>query len=104
MAVGIDREPTADQRIAEAVEKALAANPWLADYPINVAVVGATVTLTGHVPSQDAKETVIQMARKVDGVIDINDDLVIGGEHPIEDWFFPWRNRNADIEQERGEW
>ena len=43
--MGIDREPTADQRIAEAVEKALAANPWLADYPINVAVVGATVTL-----------------------------------------------------------
>jgi hypothetical protein len=44
------------------------------------------------------------MARKVDGVIDVNDDLVIGGEHPVADWFFPWRNRNEDIQQERGEW
>jgi osmotically-inducible protein OsmY len=102
--VSNDRDITADQRIAEAVEQALAANPWLADYPITVAAVGSTVTLTGHVPSQDAKDTVIQMARKVDGVIDVNDDLVIGGEHPVADWFFPWRNRNEDIQQERGEW
>jgi osmotically-inducible protein OsmY len=100
--VSTDSNLTADQRIAEAVEQSLAANPQMAKYPITVAVEGSTVT--GHVPSQEAKDTVIQTARKVDGVIDIDDDLVIGGEHHVGDWLFPWRDRNKDIEQESGEW
>ena len=38
-------------------------------------------------------------------VIDVTDDVVIGGSHPVLDWFFPWRDPNKDLEHtDKGEW
>jgi osmotically-inducible protein OsmY len=94
---------TNDERLAEAIEDALAAEAWTQKFPVTVAVVGSTVTLTGHVPNQHAKDSAIALARGVHGVIDVDDDLVIGGDHPWKNMFMPWRNRDEDIEGGSGE-
>ncbi len=58
----------------------------------------ATVTLTGHVANEATKEALIAVARATEGVIDVTDNLVIGGGHPFLDWFFPDRNPNQDLD------
>lgn len=93
-----------DQQLTEAIEREIQSRMQPDAPPINVAVQGATVTLTGHVANQATKDAVIQMARDTEGVIDVTDDLVIGGGHPFLDWFFPWRDRNRDLEEaDRGQ-
>jgi hypothetical protein len=87
-----------DQQIEEQIEEAIEARLPKDAPPIDVAVQGATVTLTGHVANQATKEAVVQLARGVEGVINVVDNLVIGGGHPLLDWFFPTRNPNADLD------
>jgi len=38
------------------------------------------------------------LARATEGVVDVTDNLVIGGSHPVLDWFFPGRNPNQDLD------
>ena len=96
---------TRDVQIAEAIEAEIQARTRPDARPIDVAVQGATVTLTGHVANQATKDAIIKMARETDGVINVTDNLVIGGGHPFLDWFFPWRNENQDLEEgQKGEW
>jgi osmotically-inducible protein OsmY len=96
---------TRDEEIQEAVEGAISA--WMPPKapPIDVAVQGATVTLTGYVANEAMKEGVIKKAYGVEGVINVIDNLEVGGGHPWKDWFFPWRNPNEDLvrEDDRGE-
>ena len=87
-----------DQQIQERVSEAIEARMHKDAPPIDVAVQGATVTLTGHVANQATKDAVQQMARSVDGVINVVDNLVIGGGHPLLDWFFQTRNPNQDLD------
>ncbi|MDB5077576.1 MAG: hypothetical protein JWO42_3755 [Chloroflexi bacterium] len=96
---------TRDEKISEAIEAEIQAKMHPDARPIDVAVQGANVTLTGHVANQATKDAIIKMARGTDGVINVTDDLVIGGGHPYLDWFFPWRNQNKDLEEgEKGDW
>lgn len=87
-----------DEPIAQAIEREIQARMHPGAPPIDVSAQGATVTLTGHVANQATKEALIQLARDTDGVIDVTDNLVIGGGHPFLDWFFPGRNPNQDLD------
>lgn len=87
-----------DEPITQAIEREIQARMHPDALPIDVSAQGATVTLTGHVANQATKEALIQLARTTDGVIDVTDNLVIGGGHPFLDWFFPGRNPNQDLD------
>lgn len=87
-----------DQPITQAIEREIQAKMQPDAPPIDVSAQGASVTLTGHVANQATKEALIQLARDTDGVIDVTDNLVIGGGHPFLDWFFPGRNPNQDLD------
>ena len=91
-------DQTRDEQIGQAIEREIQARMRPGATPINVAVQGATVTLTGHVANQATKDAIVQMARTTDGVINVTDNLVIGGGHPFLDWMFPGRDPNSDLE------
>jgi len=71
---------TGDDAIMDQVNQALQSNATTARYPIDVAAQGATVTLSGTVGSQDVKRTAEQAARSVRGVVDVTNELVVGGD------------------------
>ncbi len=87
-----------DEPITQAIERAIQARMRPHAPPIDVSAQGATVTLTGHVANEATKEALIAVARATEGVIDVTDNLVIGGGHPVLDWFFPGRNPNQDLD------
>ena len=87
-----------DEPITAAIEREIQARMQPDAPPISVAAQGSSVTLTGHVANQATKDALIQLARDTAGVIDVTDNLVIGGGHPFLDWFFPWRDPNKDLE------
>ena len=87
-----------DQQIEEQISEQIEARMQSDALPIDVSVQGATVTLTGHVANQATKDAVVQLARSVDGVINVVDNLVIGGGHHLLDWWLPGRNPNRDLE------
>jgi osmotically-inducible protein OsmY len=88
-----------ERQITQGIEGQIQARMQRHTPPINVAVEGTTVTLTGHVANQATKDAIIQLARNMDGVNDVIDNLVIGGGHPFLDWLLPWRDPNQDLEQ-----
>ena len=88
---------TTDQRIARAIEDAIQARMRPDAPPINVAVLGATVTLTGHVANQATKDALNELARSTPGVLNVTDNLVVGGGHPFLDWLWPTRDPNRDL-------
>jgi len=90
---------TPDQRIARAIEDAIQARLQSDAPPINVAVQGATVTLTGHVANQATKDAINAMARNTEGVINVTDNLVVGKDRSFLDWFRPARDENQDLER-----
>jgi len=87
-----------DEPITQAIEREIQARRQPHAPPIDVSAQGGSVTLTGHVANQATKEALIQLARGTAGVIDVTDNLVIGGGHPFLDWFFPGRNPNQDLD------
>jgi hypothetical protein len=87
-----------DQQIARSIEDAIQARLQSDAPPINVAVQGATVTLTGHVANQATKDAINALARGTDGVINVTDNLVIGNGRSLLDWFLPTRDENQDLE------
>ncbi len=94
-----------DQPITAAIERQIQARMQPGAPPINVASQGATVTLTGHVANQATKDAITQLARDTDGVINVTDNLVIGGGHPFLNWLLPGRDANRDLEEaDKGNW
>ncbi|MDQ2829456.1 MAG: BON domain-containing protein [Chloroflexota bacterium] len=87
-----------DEPITQAIEREIQARMQPGARPIDVSAQGGSVTLTGHVANQATKEALIQLAHGTAGVIDVTDNLVIGGGHPFLDWFFPGRNPNQDLD------
>ncbi len=87
-----------DEPIAQAIEREIQARMQPGAPPIDVSAQDATVTPTGHVAIQATKEALIALACGTPGVVDVNDNLVIGGGHPFLDWFFPGRNPNQDLD------
>jgi len=69
---------TSDMALSDRVSNALQGDKSLGDYPISVAAQGSTVTLSGEVRSDEEKERAEQIARSVDGVIDVTNELRIG--------------------------
>lgn len=87
-----------DQKIARSIEDAIQARMKSDAPPINVAVQGATVTLTGHVANQATKDAVNALARNTEGVLNVTDNLVVGNDRSLLDWFLPTRDENRDLE------
>lgn len=91
---------TREEQITETIEREIQSRMPPDANPINVAVLGSTVTLTGHVANQETKDALIQLARNTEGVINVTDELVVGGGgRSLLDWLFPWRDKNRDLEQ-----
>jgi len=87
-----------DEKIARSIEDAIQARMKSDAPPINVAVQGATVTLTGHVANQATKDAVNALARNTEGVLNVTDNLVVGNDRSLLDWFLPTRDENRDLE------
>lgn len=67
--------------MTQAVEQALASDKATARYPIQVAVQGTTVTLTGDVDSQADKDEAERVARGAPNVVDVINELVVRPNH-----------------------
>ncbi|GJL57796.1 MAG: hypothetical protein NPIRA03_06530 [Nitrospirales bacterium] len=66
-----------DQEIEEQVKSALLENPATELYDMNVRVTDGRVTLTGTVQSWQEKQLAFQVAKGVEGIIDIQDKLAV---------------------------
>lgn len=62
---------------ASRVEEALAESPRTEDLIMDVVYENGIVTLTGTVPSHDAREAAEQVARQQEGVIEVVNDLAV---------------------------
>lgn len=71
---------TRDTQIATAIEQALQGDKRTAPYPIEVEMQGTTATLRGSVESQEAKDAAESIARGVDGVVNVTNELVIDAD------------------------
>ena len=99
-----DNDWSLDEPIAAAIEQEIQASIPDA-HPVNVSAQGGTVTLTGHVTSQDTKDALIQLARDTKGVSNVTDNLIITGDNPLLDWDFPGRQVNRRLkEADKGEY
>jgi osmotically-inducible protein OsmY len=72
-----------DRRIAEAIKAALDRNIYIDAEMVNVRVSDGVVTLAGDVPDRRAYRAAENAARYTPGVVDVINDLTIGGE-PVE--------------------
>ena len=86
-----------DEPLTQVIEREIQTKMQLHAPPIDVSAQGSTVTLTGHVANQATKEALIDLARSTAGVMNVTDNLEIGGGHPFLDWFFPGRDPNRDL-------
>lgn len=73
-----DGSMTSEMALSDRVSNALQTDKNLGNYPISVAAQGSTVTLSGEVRSDEEKDRAEQIARSVDGVIDVTNELTIG--------------------------
>ena len=94
----------ADESVSQVIEREIQTRMHQHTPPIEVSAQGSTVTLTGHVANQATKEALIDLARSTAGVMNVTDNLEIGGGHPFLDWIFPGRDPNRDLgDVDRGE-
>jgi osmotically-inducible protein OsmY len=80
-------ETVADSAITAKVKAALAADPHVrAPELINVRTLGGTVHLTGTADSRLEADTAVRIAREVDGVRRVQDDIVVRvSRRPLRD-------------------
>ena len=55
------------------------------------------LNVTAAAAQAPTKEALIDLARSTAGVMNVTDNLEIGGGHPFLDWFFPGRDPNRDL-------
>jgi hyperosmotically inducible protein len=70
---------TADAAINAKVKAALAADELVKAHNINADTVRGVVTLNGNVKSNAEKAQAIKLARGIDGVVEVRDNLKTGG-------------------------
>jgi osmotically-inducible protein OsmY len=70
-------QATKDATLTAKVKSALAADVGLSTVSINVDSSGNTVTLKGNVDSADKKKRAEEVARKVDGVATVRNELTV---------------------------
>ena len=68
---------TDDKSITAKVKTALARDPNVKSTQVNVTTFRGVVQLSGFVDSSFAKERAGQLARQVNGVVDVHNDLVL---------------------------
>lgn len=68
-----------DDQIKAVIEAALTDDPWLDASGVQVSVQQGIVTLTGTVPSREAKRRAEALADRVGGVRDVRNTLAIAG-------------------------
>ncbi len=68
-----------DEQIKAVIEEVLTDDPWLDASGIQVSVQQGIVTLTGTVPSREAKRRAEALAERVGGVRDARNTLAIAG-------------------------
>jgi osmotically-inducible protein OsmY len=73
-------EPTADARINTTLQAKYYADDRIHGHRIDVEAQDGVVTLRGTVPDQAAKEHAVTLARSVEGVTDVKDELQAGAE------------------------
>ena len=71
------RNAVKDAAITAAVNAKLAADPALKVLRINVDTAAGRVALSGDAPDQAARDRATTLARSVDGVVDVNNQLTI---------------------------
>lgn len=77
----------ADEAVAADVRSALARDPYLDRYDIDVSVVNGRVFLNGSVRSEFDKEQAAEVAARVRGVIDVANNLSTSSTQPeLSDW------------------
>jgi osmotically-inducible protein OsmY len=86
---------THDEEIAHTIEREIQARMRDDTPAVDVAVEGATVTLTGRVANQATKDALNQLAAGTPGVVDVVDDVVVGDDHHLLDWLWPFPSREA---------
>ena len=72
-------EGAAELTITAKVKTALAGDDQLSALSINVDTTGSVVTLTGPAPTQAAFDRATDLAKAVDGVTEVRNQLVVGG-------------------------
>jgi hypothetical protein len=70
-------QPAADPALTAAVRATLDQDPHLADSNIEVAAVGGVITLRGWASDSSARSTAETLARNIEGVRSVNDDIGI---------------------------
>jgi osmotically-inducible protein OsmY len=73
-------QPTGDARIGTAVQAKYYADDRIHGHGINVHAQDGVVTLRGTVPDASAKEHAVTLARSVEGVTDVKDELQVRSE------------------------
>lgn len=68
-----------DQAVVARIQSALAADPEISPYKINVISARGQVTLTGDIKSMSLRKKVESIVRSIDGVWSVDNQLVITG-------------------------
>ncbi|HEX6017579.1 MAG TPA: BON domain-containing protein [Burkholderiaceae bacterium] len=72
--------PVKDAAITSAVNARIAQDPRLGALHIDVQTVNGRVVLRGNAPDTDARERAQQLATAVQGVVGVDNQLVVGGK------------------------
>lgn len=75
-------KPVSDAQVEANVLKAFAGEARLSNEPINTSTVYGTVTLTGSVSNEGARDAAEQLASRTPGVKKVVDQLVVGAPQP----------------------
>ncbi|MGI4854318.1 MAG: BON domain-containing protein [Janthinobacterium lividum] len=75
-------KPVSDAQVEANVLKAFAGESRLSNEPINTSTVYGTVTLTGSVSNEGARDAAEQLASRTPGVKKVVDQLVVGAPQP----------------------
>src|SRR5579871_3815440 len=86
---------TRDAAIAQDVQTALKGDPLTAPYPIEVSMQGTTATISGTVDSPQVKNRAEEIARSVNGVVVVINELMID-EDKDKGWFGFGKKRHRD--------
>ena len=77
-------KPLTDAQIESSVLKAFAGEARLANEPITTSTVYGTVTLSGSVSSEAARDAAEQIASRTTGVKKVVDQLVVGAPQAVD--------------------
>lgn len=71
-------KPASDDRVSDQVRMKLAVDPDVKGGALDVAVKDGVVTIKGRVDTSKGKERATRLAKKVHGVKDVDNQLIVG--------------------------